>query len=204
MIPVVLILSVYCLLFLSCSPQVKVKRAAQFLRSGDKVKVSIQFRGREIDFKQLGVDLFQRFSTDLTELCSVEAKQTNGKLMIMTLAPTTKKTDVVKQREMMTKEGKKKGDERVRGKDRSVDRPTGLSNYLYLSIKRNRTLDPIPPLQATKLTIKMTTTRRIMTRSRRASPPRTINSSPRLVPLSLQTAASSSTIPTVLVLVRLL
>ena len=66
----------------------KVKNACKFLKGGDKVKVSVRFRGREVTHSSLGLELLQRFAELCTEVGSVEkAPKLEGRQMHMFLAP---------------------------------------------------------------------------------------------------------------------
>lgn len=69
----------------------KVNHAAKFLAKGDKVKVSIRFRGREMAHSNLGLEVHHRFATAL-EHCAVIEKQPKleGRSMQMFLAPAAK------------------------------------------------------------------------------------------------------------------
>lgn len=68
--------------------QVKVKNAERFLLDGDKVKVTLMFRGREISHSQLGQDLCMRFYQHLAEHAVLEKEpKIEGRNMIMILAP---------------------------------------------------------------------------------------------------------------------
>ncbi|CAI5960599.1 unnamed protein product [Closterium sp. NIES-65] len=67
---------------------VRLKQALKFLHDGDKVKLTAQFRGREMEFKELGVKLFEKFQHDVAELAIVESKaHLEGRSMHMVLAP---------------------------------------------------------------------------------------------------------------------
>ncbi len=67
---------------------VKAKHADKFLRSGDKVKVSIRFRGREMAHREIGYQVMETFNSLLTEEMVVERKpRIEGRSMIMILAP---------------------------------------------------------------------------------------------------------------------
>ncbi|MBI4664859.1 MAG: translation initiation factor IF-3 [Nitrospinae bacterium] len=68
--------------------QFKLSHARRFLGEGDKVKVAVFFRGREITHAELGLRILQRFEADLTEIAVVEqeAKQ-EGRNMLMIFAP---------------------------------------------------------------------------------------------------------------------
>jgi translation initiation factor IF-3 len=66
----------------------------RFLRGGDKVKVTIMFRGREQSKPELGYRLLQRLAGDVAELGFVEsAPKQDGRNMIMVLGPTRKKAE---------------------------------------------------------------------------------------------------------------
>ncbi|WP_082537992.1 translation initiation factor IF-3 [Angustibacter sp. Root456] len=66
----------------------------RFLKAGDKVKVTIMFRGREQSRPELGFRLLQRLAEDVAELGFVEsAPKQDGRNMIMVLGPTKKKAD---------------------------------------------------------------------------------------------------------------
>jgi len=68
--------------------RVKLRNATRFLNDGDKVKVTIVFRGREIVHTQLGEQLMNRLASELAELATVErAPRLEGKQMVMILAP---------------------------------------------------------------------------------------------------------------------
>ena len=70
----------------------KVKNACRFLKDGDKVKVSVRFRGREVTHSSLGQDLLHRFA-ELCSECSTVEKQPKleGRQMLMFLAPAEHK-----------------------------------------------------------------------------------------------------------------
>lgn len=71
---------------------VKVKNAQRFLSSGDKVKVTIMFRGREITHSELGKEICDRIAEELSDYAVVEKKaKVEGKNMIMILAPKQNK-----------------------------------------------------------------------------------------------------------------
>ena len=69
---------------------VKAKRARKFLENGDKVKVTVMFRGREITHPEIAHRLCKQLAEDLTE-CSVVEKpaRQEGRNMLMILAPKT-------------------------------------------------------------------------------------------------------------------
>ena len=68
--------------------QVKLRNLVRFLEAGDKAKITVRFRGREMAHQQLGMELLARVEKDLAELATVEARpKLEGRQMIMVLAP---------------------------------------------------------------------------------------------------------------------
>jgi translation initiation factor IF-3 len=66
----------------------KVNQTVKFLKSGDKVKVTVRFRGRELHHSQLGMDLLAKFADAIEEVGSVEkAAKLEGRNMTMVVAP---------------------------------------------------------------------------------------------------------------------
>ena len=71
--------------------QVKLRNLIRFLEQGDKVKVTLRFRGREMAHQDLGMELLQRVQSDLSELGVVEqAPKLEGRQMMMVIAPVSK------------------------------------------------------------------------------------------------------------------
>ncbi|MCZ4281556.1 translation initiation factor IF-3 [Kiloniella laminariae] len=67
---------------------VKMRAANKFISAGDKVKVTMRFRGREITHQDIGLDVLKRIETDLDEIAKVELRpKMEGRQMIMILAP---------------------------------------------------------------------------------------------------------------------
>ncbi|MEM7277778.1 MAG: translation initiation factor IF-3 [Pseudomonadota bacterium] len=70
---------------------VKLRNLTRFLTNGDKAKVTLRFRGREMAHQELGAQLLKRVREDLDELATVEQMpQLEGRQMIMVLAPRKK------------------------------------------------------------------------------------------------------------------
>ncbi|KOR34822.1 MULTISPECIES: translation initiation factor IF-3 [Planktothricoides] len=68
--------------------QVRLNQAKRFLASGDKVKATIMFRGREIQHSDLAESLLQRMSKDLEEIADIQqSPKKEGRMMMMLLAP---------------------------------------------------------------------------------------------------------------------
>ena len=72
--------------------QVKLRNLRRFLEGGDKAKVTIRFRGREMAHQEIGIDLLNRVKTDLQDVAIMESfpNRVEGRQMIMVLAPTKK------------------------------------------------------------------------------------------------------------------
>ncbi len=71
--------------------QVKMRNLVRFLTNGDKAKVTLRFRGREMAHRDLGAKLLERVRDDLAELGSVEQfPKMEGRQMTMVLAPKKK------------------------------------------------------------------------------------------------------------------
>lgn len=68
--------------------QVKTKAMQRFFAEGDKVKVTLRFRGREMAHQHLGMELLVRLKNDFAELAKVEAEpRLEGRQMTMVMAP---------------------------------------------------------------------------------------------------------------------
>ena len=72
--------------------EVKVKAFHKFIKGGNKVKVSMRFRGREMEHQNLGVDLLKRLIEQVKEYAKVEVPPKNeGKQIMMVLVPFSEK-----------------------------------------------------------------------------------------------------------------
>ena len=72
--------------------QVKLRNLMRFLNEGDRAKVSLRFRGREMAHQELGMELLKRVEGDLVEYGSVEQHpKMEGRQLIMVIAPKKKK-----------------------------------------------------------------------------------------------------------------
>lgn len=70
----------------------KVKNARKFLMKGDKVKVSIRFKGRAITHKEIGREVLDRFAAETDDVATVESKaKMDGRSMFLMLAPKAEK-----------------------------------------------------------------------------------------------------------------
>jgi len=74
---------------------IKLKKLMQFLEDGDKTKVTIRFKGREMAHRELGMEMLKRVEADLEEYGTVEQfPKMEGRQMIMVLAPIKKEKGV--------------------------------------------------------------------------------------------------------------
>lgn len=70
---------------------VKMKAIRKFFEGGDKVKVTLRFRGREMAHQNLGMELLKKVRDDTREIAKVEAEpKLEGRQMVMVLAPTAR------------------------------------------------------------------------------------------------------------------
>ncbi len=67
---------------------IKLRKLRDFLESGNKTKVTMRFRGREMAHKELGLEMLQRVEHDLEEIAAVEQAATmEGRQMVMVMGP---------------------------------------------------------------------------------------------------------------------
>jgi len=72
--------------------QVKLRSLIKFLNEGDKTKITVRFKGRELSHRELGMDLLKRIETDLDEVAAVEQfPKLEGRQMVMVMGPKKKK-----------------------------------------------------------------------------------------------------------------
>ncbi len=72
--------------------QVKLRSLTKFLTEGDKTKITLRYRGREMAHKEIGMDLLKRIEQDLEELAIVEQfPKLEGRQMVMVMGPKKKK-----------------------------------------------------------------------------------------------------------------
>ena len=72
--------------------QIKLKSITRFIQDGDKAKITMRFRGREMMHQDLGLELLKRIETDLSDQAVVEQEpQSEGRQLVMVMSPTKKK-----------------------------------------------------------------------------------------------------------------
>ena len=68
--------------------QIKLRNLTKFLEKGDKAKITLRFRGREMAHRELGSKMLERIKNDLEELATVEQfPKMEGRQMVMVMAP---------------------------------------------------------------------------------------------------------------------
>ena len=68
--------------------ETKMRNVVRFLEDGDKVKLTLRFRGRELSHQQIGMNLLRKVQDDVVEIAKVEAfPRMEGRQMLMVLAP---------------------------------------------------------------------------------------------------------------------
>ena len=72
--------------------QIKLKSITRFIQDGDKAKITMRFRGREMMHQELGLELLKRIETDLSDQAVVEQEpQSEGRQLVMVMSPNKKK-----------------------------------------------------------------------------------------------------------------
>ena len=72
--------------------EVKIKALSKFISSGNKVKVSLRFRGREMEHQNLGMELLKRLTEEVSEYAKIEVSpKSEGKQIMMVLVPQLSK-----------------------------------------------------------------------------------------------------------------
>ena len=105
--------------------ETKKRNVERFLAEGDKVKVTIMFRGREQSRPELGFRLLQKLAEDVTELGFVESSpKQDGRNMIMVLGPHKKKADARAEKEAakVERQAQRQADEVAEKAERAAGR----------------------------------------------------------------------------------
>lgn len=79
--------------------QVKLRKIAAFLERGDKVKVTLRFRGREMQHRELGLELLNRVKRDLGSITIEQELKLEGRQMIMVIMKGKGETNIKKKSE---------------------------------------------------------------------------------------------------------
>ena len=84
---------------------IKMRNIRRFLEDGDKVKITLRFRGREITHQELGMALLQRIREELADSITVESfPKLEGRQMVMMIAPGRKKPGGNKEKSAPTQD----------------------------------------------------------------------------------------------------
>ena len=122
--------------------ETKKGHVVRFLRSGDKVKITIMFRGREQHRPELGYRLLQRLAEDVTELGFVESSpKQDGRNMIMVLGPHKKKSEA-KAEVKAEKEARAAAREAERAEEHAERRAAHAGAGAEEGARRSENLDP--------------------------------------------------------------
>ena len=112
--------------------ETKKGHVVRFLKGGDKVKITIMFRGREQSKPELGANLLKRLADDVEEFGFIEsAPKLDGRNMLMVLGPTRKKTEA-------------KADEKVERERRMAERAAAQQSERELEAEYRATHQPTP------------------------------------------------------------
>lgn len=100
---------------------IKKNRGLEFLKKGDKVKVSLRFRGREMAHPEIGQELMQRFLEDTKEFGKVDKKPImEGRQIVMVIAPLA-----TVARSQKAQAGKSEGGKESSGAEQSEEKTSG-------------------------------------------------------------------------------
>jgi translation initiation factor IF-3 len=122
--------------------ETKKGHVVRFLRQGDKVKITIMFRGREQHRPELGFRLLQRLAEDVTELGFIESSpKQDGRNMIMVLGPHKKKSEA-KAEVKAEKEERAAAREAERAEEHAERRAAHASPAPKKERGRSENLDP--------------------------------------------------------------
>ncbi len=122
--------------------ETKKGHVVRFLRQGDKVKITIMFRGREQHRPELGFRLLQRLAEDVTELGFVESSpKQDGRNMIMVLGPHKKKSEA-KAEVKAEKESRAAAREAERAEEHAERRAAHAAPGPKKERRRSENLDP--------------------------------------------------------------
>ncbi len=94
---------------------VRIKNASKFIQQGNRVKCTVQFKGREVQHDKLGFELLGRMADDMSKICSMEGKpKREGRNLSCILSPRAEVTKAVND--------KKRADEKARKKRKSMEK----------------------------------------------------------------------------------
>lgn len=99
---------------------VRIKNASKFINQGNRVKCTIQFKGREVQHDKLGFELLNKMADDLTDICSMEGKpKREGRFLSCILSPRAEVTKAVNDKKRKMDKDKKSR----KNKDKAAKNP---------------------------------------------------------------------------------
>lgn len=88
---------------------VRIKNASKFIKQGNRVKCTIQFKGREQQHDRLGVELLNKMAVDMEDICSMEGKpKREGRTLFCIMTPRAEVTKAVNDKKRALEKEKKK------------------------------------------------------------------------------------------------
>eukprot|EP00553_Chaetoceros_curvisetus_P009668 CAMPEP_0204635444 /NCGR_PEP_ID=MMETSP0717-20131115/31487_1 /ASSEMBLY_ACC=CAM_ASM_000666 /TAXON_ID=230516 /ORGANISM="Chaetoceros curvisetus" /LENGTH=267 /DNA_ID=CAMNT_0051654189 /DNA_START=80 /DNA_END=883 /DNA_ORIENTATION=+ len=88
---------------------VRIKNASKFIKQGNRVKCTVQFKGREQQHDRLGVELLNRMAVDMEDICSMEGKpKREGRMLFCIMTPKAEVTKAVNDKKRKMDKEKKK------------------------------------------------------------------------------------------------
>ena len=98
---------------------VRIKNASKFIAQGNRVKCTVQFKGREVQHDKLGFDLLDKMAEDMTKICTMEGKpKREGRNLSCILSPRAEVTKAVND--------KKRADEKAKKKQKSKEKKEAM------------------------------------------------------------------------------
>lgn len=106
---------------------VRIKNASKFIQQGNRVKCTVQFKGREVQHDNLGFDLLNRMAEDMSKICIMEGKpKREGRNLSCILSPRPEVTKAVNDKKRASEKEKKKM--KLQGKDKKTVKGAFLSS----------------------------------------------------------------------------
>lgn len=107
---------------------VRIKNASKFIKQGNRVKCTVQFKGREVQHDKLGFELLDRMAEDLTKICSMEGKpKREGRSLGVILTPRPEVTKAVNDKKRADEKAKKKNKKQMKELKAKGDDPSDTS-----------------------------------------------------------------------------
>ena len=111
---------------------VRLKNASKFINQGNRVKCTVQFKGREVQHDNLGFDLLNRMSEDMTKICTMEGKpKREGRNLSCILSPRPEVTKAVNSKKRANDKAKKMSKSRQKqakkNKGKEEDKPVAVA-----------------------------------------------------------------------------